>query len=152
MDRPTRTKGPNQTTATPKSRRNPGVAILKEVADHLRVDRDTAKALLKEKKIRDRGIRATPTYAWRDIWKITGVRDADAVEPQNWPALKAPLLTTAEVATGDRLNIDESTVRRYANEGRLPGIQVGKRPLWRFRQTDIDAYLAAADPDPETAT
>lgn len=150
MNRPTRTKHKGKTAPAAKQGRGPGVAILQEVADHLKVDRDTAKAILKKKKVRDRGVRTNPTYAWRDIWKITGVGDPEAVAPQDWPALKTPLLTTAEVAAEDCLDMDESTVRRYANTGRLRGIRVGPKPLWRFRESDIDDYLAAAGGDLES--
>lgn len=48
------------------------------------------------------------------------------------------LLTPLEVA--ERLGITPATVRRWANEGRLPAVRLGR--LIRFHPDDIDALLS----------
>lgn len=50
-------------------------------------------------------------------------------------------VTTGEVAK--RLAVDPATVRRWAIEGRLPAV-VTPGGHYRFREADIDAFLAPA--------
>ncbi len=52
------------------------------------------------------------------------------------------LLTVREVAK--RLRVDDTTVRRWINNGILPAITLphpGKRQAYRIRQSDLDAVL-----------
>ncbi len=63
----------------------------------------------------------------------------------------AVYLTTREVQ--DLLKVDRSTVYRMAEDGRLPGVKVGRQ--WRFPADRIDAMLGvtptATGPPPATA-
>jgi len=52
----------------------------------------------------------------------------------------APLLTTGEVAR--LLNVHVNTIRRWTNQGILPAFFLGSRGDRRFRQEDIEAFLA----------
>ncbi len=47
------------------------------------------------------------------------------------------ILTLQEVA--EYLKLSERTVYGYTQKGLLPGIKIGA--AWRFRKTDIDAWL-----------
>ena len=47
------------------------------------------------------------------------------------------LLTTNQVH--DLLKVDRTTIYRMVDDGRLPGIRVGKQ--WRFQQTEIEQWL-----------
>jgi excisionase family DNA binding protein len=49
------------------------------------------------------------------------------------------LLTTREVA--QMLRVSVRFVQLLASRGSLPAIRVGR--LWRFRRTDVEAFLAA---------
>ncbi len=49
------------------------------------------------------------------------------------------LLTTTEVA--ERLRVDIETVRRMARSGRLPGFLLSDKAGWRFRTSDIEAFI-----------
>jgi excisionase family DNA binding protein len=49
------------------------------------------------------------------------------------------LLTVQQVA--DYLQLNESTVYQWAQQGRLPAIKLGGR--WRFRRDDIETWLDA---------
>jgi excisionase family DNA binding protein len=49
------------------------------------------------------------------------------------------ILTLQEVA--EYLKLSERTVYGYTQKGLLPGIKIGNS--WRFRKTDIDAWLDA---------
>ena len=48
------------------------------------------------------------------------------------------LMTAQEVA--DYLGINEATVRRYLNRGKIKGYRLGNR--WRIRREDVEAYLS----------
>jgi excisionase family DNA binding protein len=48
------------------------------------------------------------------------------------------ILTIREVA--DYLKVHERTVYRLAAKGQLPGFKVAN--TWRFRRTDIDAWIS----------
>jgi excisionase family DNA binding protein len=48
------------------------------------------------------------------------------------------LLSVKEVA--DYLQLKESTVYTWAQQGKIPAIKVGRR--WQFRRSDLDAWLA----------
>lgn len=52
------------------------------------------------------------------------------------------LLTTGQVQT--LLKVDRTTIYRMVENGRLPGIRVGKQ--WRFDRAEIERWLAAAAP------
>lgn len=53
--------------------------------------------------------------------------------------LSKPLLTVHQVA--ELLNMRESTVRSWINEGQLRAIKFGRD--WRISQRDLEAYLNA---------
>lgn len=67
----------------------------------------------------------------------------------NGTAAFEPLLTVAEVA--DQLRTGDENVRRLAAAGRLRGSRISGRgrggKTWRFRQSDVNAYLASCQPD-----
>lgn len=48
------------------------------------------------------------------------------------------ILTAAEAA--EYLRIHPNTLKRKARDGLLPGAKIGRE--WRFRKTDLDAWLA----------
>jgi excisionase family DNA binding protein len=52
------------------------------------------------------------------------------------------LLTCEEAASHLRLHV--RTVGRLLNQGKLPGVKVGRQ--WRLRRADLDAYLAGGTP------
>jgi excisionase family DNA binding protein len=54
------------------------------------------------------------------------------------------VLTVKEVA--DYLRVNQRTVYRLAVEGKLPGFKVGA--TWRFKRSDIDAWIAAQSNQP----
>ncbi len=49
-------------------------------------------------------------------------------------------LSVNDVAT--RLGLSSETIRRWAGEGRLPAIRVGRQ--WRFYPHELDRFLARA--------
>jgi excisionase family DNA binding protein len=49
------------------------------------------------------------------------------------------LLTVAEVAA--YLRVDPESVRRWLREGKLLGINLGRRPGWRIRVTDLHTFV-----------
>ena len=49
------------------------------------------------------------------------------------------LLTVAEVAT--YLRVDPESVRRWLREGKLLGINLGRRPGWRIRVADLRIFV-----------
>lgn len=59
------------------------------------------------------------------------------------------LLTTAEVA--ELLRVAPSTVIRWVESGKLPGIRAGAGAHWRFRRDDIEVLLTPVTPDEATA-
>lgn len=56
------------------------------------------------------------------------------------------LLNLQQVA--DYLQLNQSTVYQWAQQGRLPAIKLGGR--WRFRSADIEAWLDAQERRPVT--
>lgn len=50
------------------------------------------------------------------------------------------LLTVPEVAT--YLRIDPESTRRWLREGKLIGINLGRRSGWRIRRADLAQFLA----------
>jgi len=50
-----------------------------------------------------------------------------------------PLLDSEQA--GALLHVHEKTVIRWAREGKLPSMRLGK--LWRFRASQLDAHLTA---------
>lgn len=62
---------------------------------------------------------------------------------------KSPeLLTTTEVA--ERFRVSKTTVIRWAMDGTLPAIRVGRD--WRFRRQDVERLLTPVTPDTEAAS
>ncbi len=53
---------------------------------------------------------------------------------------RADWLTTPEAAAYMRVHIE--TMRRWAREGSIPSVKLGNRGGFRFRQLDLDAFLA----------
>lgn len=53
------------------------------------------------------------------------------------PAPVAPALTIQQVA--ERLNVNDRTVYRLVQAGKLPGFKVAG--IWRFLEADIDAWI-----------
>lgn len=51
--------------------------------------------------------------------------------------LTEPLLTVKQVA--EYLQLKESTIYSWAQDGRIPAIKIGR--TWRFRRADLDAWL-----------
>jgi len=47
------------------------------------------------------------------------------------------LMTVKQVA--DYLQLKESTIYAWAQDGKIPAIKIGR--TWRFRQVDFDAWL-----------
>lgn len=47
------------------------------------------------------------------------------------------LMTVKQVA--DYLQLKESTIYAWAQDGKIPAIKIGR--TWRFRQVDLDAWL-----------
>ncbi len=58
---------------------------------------------------------------------------------------KATLLNVKQVAA--HLQLKESTVYTWAQEGKIPAIKIGR--TWRFRRSDLDAWLAAQKVGPQ---
>ena len=56
-----------------------------------------------------------------------------------------PMLTTSDVA--HLLNVHINTVRRWSNQGILKSYRIGSRGDRRFRQDDIDGFLAQGNND-----
>lgn len=52
--------------------------------------------------------------------------------------LLARLLTRIQVA--EMLSVDEKTVYRWAKDGKLPSVQMGR--VVRFLESDVDAFIA----------
>lgn len=50
-----------------------------------------------------------------------------------------PYMTTEEA--GQYLKVSRTTLRRWADEGRIPAAKIGKE--WRFRRSELDAWVAA---------
>ena len=63
-----------------------------------------------------------------------------------------PFLTTDDVVA--HLKVDRITVYRMAGAGKIPAVRVGRQ--WRFRKSEIDAWLARQEsanvPSPLTPT
>ena len=57
-------------------------------------------------------------------------------------ATERELLTCEEAA--EYLRIHPRTVGRLLNEGKLPGVKVGRQ--WRLRRADLDAHLSGRRP------
>lgn len=56
------------------------------------------------------------------------------------------LLTCEEAAT--HLRLHPRTVGRMLQEGRLPGVKVGRQ--WRIRRVDLEAFLARSGDSPKS--
>ena len=55
------------------------------------------------------------------------------------------ILTIKEVA--EYLKVTERTIYRLAAAKKIPGFKVGG--MWRFRQSDLDSWIAAQAENPE---
>jgi excisionase family DNA binding protein len=62
--------------------------------------------------------------------------DGQAINPAQ-PASCEPLIDAKRAA--ELLDVSASTVKRMAQSGELPGIQIGNR--WKFRESWLDAWL-----------
>ncbi|MFT3733932.1 MAG: helix-turn-helix domain-containing protein [Rhodocyclaceae bacterium] len=62
------------------------------------------------------------------------------------PVKSEDILTVKEVA--DYLRVNQRTVYRLTVERKLPGFKVGT--TWRFKRSDIDAWIAAQSADVQT--
>ena len=83
---------------------------------------------------RNRGAEAS--IRSRAAWIRCKTRHGRARHERN-PTTVTSFLTTREVQ--DLLKVDRSTVYRMAEDGRLPGIKVGRQ--WRFPSERIDAFF-----------
>lgn len=54
------------------------------------------------------------------------------------------LLGVSEIVA--RTGLDEATIRGHLNRGEWPGVQVGKRKVWRVPVAVVEALLAGRDP------
>ncbi|MHB9032295.1 MAG: helix-turn-helix domain-containing protein [Anaerolineae bacterium] len=50
---------------------------------------------------------------------------------------QSTLMTVKQVA--DYLQLKESTIYAWAQDGKIPAIKIGR--TWRFRQVDLDSWL-----------
>lgn len=114
-----------------------GIAALAEVARHLKVAPTTALLILEAQGIRDTGLRARPTYRWRDIWRMEGSPD---VPEALWDAYREPLLTPEDLG---RIMPEKSarTIRREVEAGRWPVIELSER-VRRVRARDLEVEMA----------
>jgi excisionase family DNA binding protein len=58
-------------------------------------------------------------------------------------AEKTEILTLKEIAM--YLKVNQRTIYRLSSAGKIPAFKVGGS--WRFRQTDIDAWIAESQPN-----
>lgn len=75
---------------------------------------------------------------WDRIWAATGLEPEQ--DPALWDELRAPLLTTSDVAA--RRGVSEETLRRWRRERRrgMPtAIRTGEAQ-WRWRAAEVDAW------------
>jgi excisionase family DNA binding protein len=68
-------------------------------------------------------------------------RDASSQAPPAVAATAEPLLTPHEVA--EILRLTPRTVVRLARSGDLPHVRVSKRDGYRFKRSDVDAFVAS---------
>jgi excisionase family DNA binding protein len=59
----------------------------------------------------------------------------------------AQIMTTKEMA--EYLKLHEITICKYAGEGRIPAIRIGR--VWRFDKDVIDEWIAKGQSTPEVA-
>jgi excisionase family DNA binding protein len=59
----------------------------------------------------------------------------------------AQIMTTKEMA--EYLKLHEITICKYAGEGRIPAIRIGR--VWRFDKDVIDEWIAKGQSTPELA-
>jgi excisionase family DNA binding protein len=57
----------------------------------------------------------------------------------------AQIMTTKEMA--EYLKLHEITICKYAGEGRIPAIRIGR--VWRFDKDVIDEWIAKGQSNPE---
>ena len=57
----------------------------------------------------------------------------------------AKIMTTREVS--EYLKLHEITICKYATEGKIPAIRIGK--VWRFDKDFIDRWIKGVENDPE---
>lgn len=54
------------------------------------------------------------------------------------------LLTMKDAAT--QLQFTDETIRSYVQQGKLKAYKIGRK--WRFKQSDLDAYIESRAVDP----
>lgn len=128
---PWRPKEVSVSRIAPK-RKNAGIASLTEAARHWQTTPETAKAILEARGIRDTGLRARPSYRWKDIWRVEGSPD---VPEALWDEYREPLLTPDDLG-GIMPEKDARTIRRELEAARWPVIQLSER-VRRVRARDL---------------
>ena len=120
---------------------DPGRIWLCDLAIYLKVSTSTARRIAKEKELKTLGdYEKRPSYAWLDVWEITGVQEPRKVPPDQWNELMRPLLTADDAAR--ILGLEQDTVRMRARQlptakGYIASIRL-LREVVRFRRCDLD--------------
>lgn len=124
-----------------ESTTGPGHATRLELAQYLRLltragapSPRAVPPVLAYLKIERRG----RNVRWGRIWAATGLEPEQ--DPTLWDELRAPLLTTTDVAA--RRGVSAETIRRWRRERQrhMPTpVQIGK-DSWRWRAAEVDAW------------
>ena len=115
---------------------DPGRLWLCDLALYLKVSSSSARRIVRAKEIKTLGnYEKRPTYAWLDVWGITGVENPKDVPPDRWDELMKPLLTADDVAS--ILGLEPGTVRAKARRGDIRSIRLLEE-IVRFRRCDLD--------------
>lgn len=114
---------------------NPGRIWLCDLALYLKVSSSSARRIVRAEELTTLGdCEKRPSYAWLDVWKITGVQNPGDVPPDQWDELMKPLLTADDAAS--LLGLEPNTVRAKARTGDIPSIRLLKE-IVRFRRCDL---------------
>lgn len=121
---------------------------ISQVARHFRVDRDTARKVL-----RAHGVRPVPSphghprYSWVDIWRLEGVSETKILDPSFHSDLMEPLQTAEALARAH--GCTPTTVRNWCREKKLQAIRIGRSI--RFRTPDEAIEEGTCDDAPGDA-
>ena len=110
-----------------------------ELAIYLNVSPKTARLFAEKNNFSTLGrLEKKKSYAWIDVWRATGVDNAENAKPEMWKDLMEPLLTAQELSPllGLKNENGAKRVRERAKEGLIPVIRVTTSTL-RFRRSDI---------------